>query len=95
MTAKEPQKVLKECFNWVISLLLLCQSSCMRPKSDDRYGKYAQTWPLNGPIWNKIYRPLAEFERACLIEMHLHEKSFGGNVKWPFKTGACLIHVEA
>ena len=32
---------------------------------------------------------------ACLIEVHLHEKSFGGNVKWPFKTGAHLIQVAA
>ena len=32
---------------------------------------------------------------ACLIEVHLHEKSFWGNVKWPFKTGARLIQMYA
>ena len=32
---------------------------------------------------------------ACLIVVHLHKKSFEGNVKWPFNTGACLIQVAA
>ena len=32
---------------------------------------------------------------ACLIEVHLHDQSFWGNLKWPFKTGARLIQVAA
>ena len=64
------------------------------PKSHNRYGKYAQTWPLlNRLIWDKIRRPC--LRGTCLIEVQLHENSFGGNVKWPFKTGACLTEVVA
>ena len=32
---------------------------------------------------------------ACLIEVHLHSKSFGGTLKWPFKGGSRLIEVTA
>ena len=32
---------------------------------------------------------------ACFIEVQLHEKSFVGNVKWPFKIDARLIQVAA
>ena len=64
----------------------------MTPKIHDRYGKYAQRGPLN-KFGIKFFGCWPRLRGACLIEVHLHEKSFGGNVKWLFKTDACFIQV--
>ena len=65
----------------------------MRPKGHDRYGKYAHSWPFTVRFGTKFVRHWQHLRGACLTEVHLHEKSFGVNVKWPFKTGAHLIQV--
>ena len=50
---------------------------------------------ITGRLRTDLGRNGQRLRGACLIEVHLHEKSFGGNVKWPFKTGARLIRVAA
>ena len=67
----------------------------MRPKGHDRYGKYAHSWPFTDRFGTKFVSCWPRLRGACLIEVHLHEKSLGGNVKWPFMTGARLIQVAA
>ena len=66
----------------------------MGPKGHDRYGKYAHSWPITDRFGTKFVSRWLRLRGACLTEVHLHEKSFGGNVKWPFKTGARLIQVD-
>ena len=65
----------------------------MGPEGHARYGKYAQSWPLTDQFGTKFVGRWPRFRGAYLIEVHLHEKSFGGDVKWPFETGARLIQV--
>ena len=46
-------------------------------------------------FWGKFRRPLAALDRCTLNRRHLHSKSFGGTLKWPFKGGSRLIEVTA
>ena len=67
----------------------------MRLKGHERYGKYAKSWPFTDRFGIEFVGRWPRLRGACLIEMHLHDKSFGGNGKWPFKTGARLMQVAA
>ena len=67
----------------------------MRSKGHEGYGKYTHSWPFMNRFGTKFVSRWSRLRGACLIEVHLHEKSFGGNVKWPFKTGTRLIQVAA
>ena len=67
----------------------------MRLKGHCRYGKYAKNWPFTDRFGIEFVGRWMRLRGACLIEVHLHDKSFGGNVKWPLKTGECLIQVAA
>ena len=55
------------------------ESGRLRTQFQRFWANFADRWP--------------RWTGACLIEVHLHAKSFGGTLKWPLKGGSRLIEV--